>query len=104
MSNTTKKQRAKAITKQFMQFIKDNKVSNACWFASGMLLAAKAYPAAMIVTIVGTANYMMDRVVDSGINQATVRAFSAFTPEQLATLFAIINEQEELDKQEETVV
>jgi uncharacterized membrane protein len=100
MSNKTKK--AKAITKQFMQFIKDNKVSNACWFASGMLLAAKLYPAAMIVTIVGTANYMMDRVVDSGINQATVRAFSTFTPEQIAKLFAMV--EKDMDEFEEEVI
>lgn len=95
------KEKAKALVATFVEFLKDNKLSNCCWFASGMLLAAKLYPAAMIITIIGCTNYALDRVVDDGIRQATEQCWNMFTPEQQMKLYAMVADIDELD---ETVV
>ena len=101
MSNDkqTKKEKAMVIVSMFVEFIKDNKLSCGMFFASGMLLAAKLYPAAVVLTIVGSANYAMDRVVDNGIKQATEQAWGMFTPEQRDKLHTMVKDMDEMSEQ-----
>ncbi len=104
MSNEqTKKEKAKVIVGQFIEFIKDNKLSCGMFFGGGMLIAAKLYPMAVVLTIVGAANIAMDRVVDRGIAKATEQCWNMFTPEQQMKLYAMVSDMDE-SEMEETVV
>lgn len=100
MSNDkqSNKEKAKVVVSTFIEFIKDNKLSCGMFFASGMLLAAKLYPAAMVITIIGCTNYALDRVVDQGIRDATEHAFGMFTPEQQDRLRTMVQEMDAMDE------
>jgi hypothetical protein len=100
MSNDkqSRSEKAKILVATFVEFTKDNKLSCGMFFASGMLIAAKLYPAAVILTIVATANYAMDRVVDNGIKKATEHAFGMFTPEQQDKLRTMVADMDEMDE------
>ena len=76
MKNLINKKRVKRESKRVMNFVKDNKASTALWLAGGVAVGAKLYGLGIILNVIGTANYAMDKVVDGGIRKASIKAIN----------------------------
>lgn len=76
MKNLINKKRVKREAKRAMNFVKDNKASSALWLAGGVAVGAKLYGLGIVLNVIGTANYAMDRVVDGGIRKASIKAIN----------------------------
>jgi len=76
MKNLINKKRVKSGVDTAMNFLKDNKASSALWLAGGVAVGAKLYGLGIILNVIGTANYAMDKVVDGGIRKASIKAIN----------------------------
>jgi hypothetical protein len=60
---------------KFLHFIKKNRASSVLWFCGGAAVAAKLYGLAIVLTVLGTVNYSIDRTIDSFTQVAMFNSF-----------------------------
>lgn len=60
---------------KFLHFIKNNRASSVMWFCGGAAVAAKLYGLALVLTVLGTFNYAIDRTIDNAMRIAMFNSF-----------------------------